>query len=116
MDCVAIGNDVAVEIGAMMKCGPSVRAKKDLAIIAPSHGTANDLRRLRGTVSAKRVVWIVPYDRAAAETVYRVGAERHDSFVDLRLFPTSNGRTPRRYGDVVRYMLDPDRVRNYGSP
>jgi hypothetical protein len=116
MDCIAIGNDVAVEIGRAMKCEADVRIRRDLAIISPGHGTINDLRRLRASVKAKRVVWIVPYDRAAAETVYRAGAERRDGFVDLQLFPTRDGRKPRSNGDVIRYMLHPDPVRAYGAP
>ena len=116
MDCLAIGNDVAVEIGRMMKCAADIRVKRDLAIISPGHGTINDLRKLRASVRAKKVVWIVPYDRAAAETVYRAGAERRDSFVDLRLFPTRDGRKPRSNAEVVRYMLHPDPVRAYGAP
>lgn len=116
MDCVAVGNDVAVEIGRMMKCAADVRVRRDLAIISPGHGTINDLRKLRASVRAKKVVWIVPYDRAAAETVYRAGAERRDSFVDLRLFPTRDGRKPRSNAEVVRYMLHPDPVRAYGAP
>lgn len=116
MDCVAIGNEVAIEIGAFLQCGPTVSVKRDLAIISPGHGTINDLRKLRASVKAKRVVWIVPYDRAAAETVYRAGAEHRDSFVDLKLFPTTNGRTPRRYDHVARYLLDPNPIRAYGAP
>lgn len=116
MDCVAVGDDVAVEIGRLMKCRPTFHVKRDIAIISPGHGTINDLRKLRASVRAKKVVWIIPYDRAAAETVYRAAGERRDSIVDLKLFRTRDGKRPERPTEAVRYMLHPDPVRAYGAP
>lgn len=57
--------------------------------------------RLRKTVRARHVVWILPYDRRAASVVSVVARHNHDLVIDLARFPSKDGIHPSDYGAIA---------------
>lgn len=62
---------------------------------------ARNLTAIRARISAKRVAWLLPYDRQAAMIVHRVAVSFRDSEMDLAAYPSSDGIHPRSYAGVA---------------
>lgn len=124
MDCVAIGDSIAVGIGQAAHCtinakvgasssyvaGLDVAAGKDVAVISVgSNDPTNpklrsNLDRIRSKVTAKRVIWVLPYNRKAAAVVKAVAVQHGDGYIDLSAFKTRDGVHPSSYGSVARKL------------
>lgn len=124
IDCIAIGDSIAVGVGQAAHCtinakvGASssyiadhiVSSSKEVAVIsAGSNDPSNpklrtNLDRIRSKITAKRVVWILPYDRKAAAVVKAVAVQHGDGYVDLSGFKTRDGVHPSSYRSVARKL------------
>lgn len=124
IDCIAIGDSIAVGIGQAAHCsinakvGASssyvadhvVSSSRDVAVIsAGSNDPSNpklrtNLDRIRSKIVAKRVVWILPYDRKAAAVVKAVAVQHGDGYIDLSGFKTRDGVHPSSYQSVARKL------------
>ena len=65
-------------------------------------GLADRLAALRAGVTAQTVVWILPYNRAAAEVVRALAAASGDRWVDLGGLPSRDGLHPASYVPVAQ--------------
>ncbi|UOF79794.1 orF1-encoded proteiN [Caudoviricetes sp.] len=122
IECVIIGDSIAVGIGQNMPCKVEAKvgrtSERQLALVKQidvekaiiSLGS-NDPRNpelfrnlwlLRASVHAKRVVWILPYDRTAAEAARHVARIYRDGFVDLVDHPTRDRIHPSDYRAVAK--------------
>ena len=133
MDCTVIGDSIAVGVNRFLRCHEmaqvgrsssyqSAHMKKvseGLVIISlgsndpVSPKLLQDLRSVRSRVGDRRVLWLVPYDRRAARTVYSVAAERGDGLVDLKLFASKDWIHPRNYREVANNILNPSTITGY---
>lgn len=124
IDCIAIGDSIAVGIGQAAHCtinakvGASssyiadhvVASNKSVAVIsAGSNDPTNpklrtNLDEIRSKVTAKRVIWILPYNRKAAAVVKAVAVQHGDGYIDLSAFKTRDGVHPSSYGSVARKL------------
>ena len=125
MDCVTIGDSIAVGIGRATHCYQMAAigrtAFDQAALIKPisidtaiiSLGTNRptdpnlfvDLSHVRSNVKANKVVWIIPYNKDAAKIVRSVAASFGDKHVDLSAFPTSDDMHPQTYKPVAKAAL-----------
>jgi hypothetical protein len=99
MDCAAVGDIIAASVGQLLQCK---QVSTNVVVISLGGASLADLRAMRATVSAKIVVWMVPYDQRAAQAVLQVAGEHRDAIVDLRFHPTLNGKTPASYPRLAR--------------
>lgn len=120
--CLIAGDSLAVGVGAQFGgCVVSARVGAPTSAMPPMipartwdvvilSAGSNDaqapdlddrLRRLRARVHATRVVWILPYHRAAATTVAMIAQERGDAFLDAARFPSRDGIHPASYPQVA---------------
>lgn len=122
MDCIAIGDSIAVGIGQAAHCTINARvsasssyiadhvitSNKDIAIISAGSNDPNNpklrtnLDRIRSKINAKRVIWILPYNRKAAAAVKAVAVQFGDGYIDLASFKTQDGVHPSSYRSVAR--------------
>lgn len=65
-------------------------------------GLAERLATLRAGVTAQSVVWILPYNRAAADVVRTLAAASGDRWVDLGGLPSRDGLHPASYVPVAQ--------------
>ena len=65
-------------------------------------GLADRLAALRAGVTARTVVWILPYNRAVAEMVRTLAAASGDRWVDLNGLPSRDGLHPASYVPVAQ--------------
>lgn len=129
MSCFVIGDSLAVgtavampECQAFVRTGVSsgrylrsllVRLGADMVVISLGvndwgHGTYGNLQRIRATVSATTVVWLLPNAAATVrDAIARVATEHRDRIVDTaplapphRLHPS--GRGYRAIADLAR--------------
>lgn len=125
MDCVTIGDSIAVGIGRASHCYQMAAIGRtaydqaalikpiniDTAIISlgtnrPTDPNLNvDLVYVRTNVKANKVVWIIPYNKDAAKIVRSVAASFGDKYVELSAFPTSDDLHPNKYGAVAKQAL-----------
>lgn len=125
MDCVTIGDSIAVGLGRATHCYQMAAigrtAFDQAAIIKPinidtaiiSLGTNRptdpnlkvDIEYVRSKVTAKKVVWIIPYNEHAAKIVRSVATKFGDKYVELSAFPTSDDRHPHMYKPVAVQAL-----------
>ena len=68
-------------------------------------GLLNKLLKIRTSVSAKRVIWLLPYARAQAYTVSSVAATFGDETLDLMRFRSEDNVHPLSYRDVALRLL-----------
>jgi lysophospholipase L1-like esterase len=121
MDCVAIGDSIAVGLSQASRCTMQAKVGRtssqqaamikiintDLVVISlgsndPMHPELiRNLRHVRASVVATKVIWIVPYHRYAASAVRKVADERMDGIIELRMFPTNDGVHPANYSSVA---------------
>lgn len=124
IDCVAIGDSIAVGVGQAAQCtinakvGASssyivdhaISSAFDVAVISAGSNDPHNpklrtnLDRIRSKIKAKRVVWILPYDRRAAAIVKAVAVQHGDGYIDLSGFKTRDGVHPSSYGSVARKL------------
>lgn len=121
MPCVFIGDSIAVGAGSVQhecevhaKVGASsefivknfVKFAKNsdeyTVISMGSNGPTNPTNKqnalkLRRSIKASLVVWILPYNRQAANTIREVANAFNDSYVDLSGFQSNDGLHPRSY-------------------
>ena len=124
MDCISIGDSIAVGIGQAAHC--TVNAKVGASssfiadhVISSSKGVAvisagsndphnprlrSNLDRIRSKVTARKVVWILPYNRSAAAVVKAVAVQHGDGYIDLSGFTTRDGIHPSSYQKVARKL------------
>ena len=122
MDCVAVGDSIAVGVGQSARC--SINAKvgasssyisdhviSKSARVAVISAGSNDPRNprlnknlleIRSKIKSERVVWILPYDRTAARVVKSVAASHGDAYIDLAAYQTRDGVHPKSYSRVAR--------------
>jgi hypothetical protein len=125
MDCVSIGDSIAVGVAQATKCRDLAAVgrtafqqaatikdlKTGLAIISLGSNSPNDpnlyvdMRHIRTKIKADRVVWIVPYNRNAAEAVRRVARTNGDGIVELSEFHSNDKVHPASYAAVARKVL-----------
>ena len=125
MDCLAAGDSLIVGLAPYLH-GCTINAKVGIssAAIIQRVGNANllivsagsndprnprleqNLRVIRGKSNAKRVIWILPQNRIAANTVLKVARFFGDSVVTFT--PSRDGIHPKSYGvlaeSVRRHM------------
>lgn len=124
MDCVAVGDSIAVGIGQAMHCsinakvgagssyiaGHTVTTSKNVAVISvgsndPNNpNLRNNLDKIRSKISSKRIVWILPYNRKAASVVKAIAVQHGDAYIDLKGFSTRDGVHPRSYSSVAKQL------------
>lgn len=68
-------------------------------------GLAGRLATLRAGVTAKTVVWLLPYNRAAAERVKTVAAANGDRWVDVGGLPSRDGIHPASYAPIAQAVV-----------
>ena len=62
---------------------------------------ASNLYQTRRRVAARRVLWLLPYDRRAAYTVRNVAVAFGDYVLDLAELPTRDGVHPLTYAGIA---------------
>ena len=124
MDCVAIGDSIAVGIGQAAGCVLNARVgasssyvashvvsyDRDVAVISAGSNDPNNpslkknLQKIRAKIISDRVVWILPYDRSAARIVKSVAVTHGDGYIDLGIFKTRDGVHPSSYASVAKKL------------
>lgn len=122
MDCIAIGDSIAVGVGQAAHCSVNARvgasssyiadhviaSSKTVAIIsAGSNDPKNpnlrtNVEKIRSKLTQKKVVWILPYNRKAAAIIKAVAVSHGDGWVDLANFKTHDGVHPASYISVTK--------------
>jgi lysophospholipase L1-like esterase len=120
-DCLIIGDSIGVGIALHTPCKVAAqvgrasstqaaiikRVSADHVIISLGSNDPFDpellrnLRRVRASINAKWVVWIVPYHSHAGGAVRRVADAYGDGMVELRAFKTADGVHPTNYRGVA---------------
>ncbi len=129
-ECLVIGDSLAVGLGMALKSQGvfcDVYARKGLTawqigLLAPigryavayvSAGSNNpknphledEVRVLRSHIRASKVVWVLPYDRTAAQAVNSNAAETGGLVVDMAWFATRDRVHPVSYGPLARMIV-----------
>lgn len=116
MDCAYIGDSIAVGLEQLdTKCAVYARVGASSEFITRQYRNADaedyvvismgsndpgnprlieNAERLRRNISARRVIWILPYNRVAAGDIEIVARQFRDSVVDLRPIPSRDGIHP----------------------
>jgi len=124
MDCVAIGDDIAIGIAAPLTC--EVRAATNLTssrIIQYANGTyhaycvlsagtfdpnssklSTNLMSIRNESNCKFYVWILPVNSTASKVVSSVAVKHSDYTVSFT--PGIDGITPSSYNDLAGAILN----------
>jgi thiamine biosynthesis protein ThiC len=122
MECVAIGDSIAVGVGQTAHCvinakvgagssyiaNHTVSTGKNIAVISAGSNDPNNpklvsnLEKIRSKIKSKTVVWIVPYNRTAARAVISVAKKNGDRYVDLIAVKTNDGVHPASYRELVK--------------
>ena len=129
MDCAYIGDSIAVGLEQLdTNCAIYARVgassefiarqyrnadAEDYVVISMGSNDPNNPRllqnaeRLRRTITARRVVWILPYNRTAAGDIAIVAREFRDSVIDLKPIPSRDGLHPdyRQVNRAIRSKL-----------
>jgi uncharacterized protein with von Willebrand factor type A (vWA) domain len=124
IECIAIGDSIAVGVGQAAHCkinakvGASssyvadhtISSNKSVAVISAGSNDPHNPRlrtnldRIRSKITAKRVIWILPYNRKAAAVVQAAAVQYGDGYIDLAAFKTRDGVHPSSYGSVARKL------------
>lgn len=125
MDCVVMGDSIAVGIqqhthcfkqaaigrSASQQAAMAYKITVDTTVISlgsnnPTHPELlRDLRRIRFLINSRKVIWVIPYHRYAAEAVRRVAAENRDGLLDLANYKTFDKVHPANYREVAREIM-----------
>lgn len=125
MDCAYIGDSIAVGLEQLdTNCAVYARVgassefitnryrnadAEDYVVISMGSNDPNNPRliqnaqRLRRSITARQVIWILPYNRTAADGISTVARQFRDSVVDLRPVPSRDGVHPN-YRTVNRQI------------
>lgn len=125
MDCAYIGDSIAVGLEQLDNdCAVYARVgassefitqrysnadAEDYVVISMGSNDPNNPRlirnaeRLRRAITARRVVWILPYNRTASGSIAAVARRFRDTVVDLRPVPSRDGVHPN-YRTVNRQI------------
>jgi len=121
LDCLIIGDSIGIGIAPHTPCKVAAqvgrasstqaaiikRVSADHVIISLGSNDPFDpellrnLRRVRASINAKWVVWIVPYHSHAGGAVRRVADAYGDGMVELRAFKSRDGVHPSNYQGVA---------------
>lgn len=124
MECIAIGDSIALGIGQAAKCSINAKIGASSSYIADhtvSRGNgvavisagsndpdnprlAENLKAIRNKIKARRVVWILPYHRRAAREVMLVAGLYGDGYINLARFATGDGVHPKSYSAVAKQL------------
>lgn len=129
MDCAYIGDSIAVGLEQLdTNCALYARVgassefitrnyrnadAEDYVVISMGSNDPNNpqllenAERLRREITARKVIWILPYNRVAAGDIAIVAREFRDSVVDLRPIPSRDGLHPdyRQVNRAIRSKL-----------
>ena len=97
----------------------SIGSNDDIGVLAsirgkPQASTAAGRKRsrfyarigiLRQNLPSRRVIWILPYNRARAAIVSSIAMRFGDEVLDIAQFPTRDGLHPATYSSVARRLL-----------
>jgi hypothetical protein len=61
---------------------------------------ANAVKLRQSLTGSELVIWILPYNRKAADTVRRVAKQYGDNYIDLSAFGSNDRVHPKSYGAV----------------
>lgn len=125
MDCAYIGDSIAVGLQQLDNdCAIYARVgassefitrryrnadAEDYVVISMGSNDPNNpnllrnAERLRREITARKVIWILPYNRVAAGDITIVARQFRDSVMDLRPVPTRDGVHPN-YRQVSRQI------------
>jgi hypothetical protein len=130
IDCAYVGDSIAVglqmmnkncavhaKVGAnaefIVKHYSNVKAQSYVVISMGSNDPRNPMnihnaKKLRRTIKAEVVVWILPYNRYAAADIKLVAREFGDSYIDIYSIPSKDGIHPnyRTANKVLNSTLD----------
>jgi len=125
MDCVALGDSIAVGISQVSSCRKNAivgvssgkiatmshNVSSDIVVISagsndPMNASLRDnLLKIRNNVKAKKIVWIAPYNARASSVVRDIARLYGDGIVQLSSFSTKDGLHPSNYRDLAREVL-----------
>lgn len=126
IDCLILGDSIAVGVGQnfpecqlVAKVGLSSsqvlasvkEVSKDVVVVSvgsndpQNPNLERNIRALRAKINAKYVIWLLPYDRSASETVFKVAGTNRDYTIDLRNFPTNDGVHPANYKNIAKELV-----------
>lgn len=126
MDCAVIGDSIGVGIAQASGCKNMAqvgrrssqqlalikRINADVVVISLGSNDPTDpnlyrnLRRVRSSIDARRVVWILPYNGYAREAAIRIALDHRDGTVNLRNFVSKDNVHPLNYRNVARAALN----------
>lgn len=121
MECIALGDSIAVGIAKASNCIPMAqvgrstseqaaliaRINANLIVISIGSNDPNspslmqDLERIRESVLAYNVIWILPYNRKAAAAIRAVAGQRYDRVIDLMGFSRIDNAHPKSYQSLA---------------
>lgn len=91
--------DMARWAAPAVPIGTAVVAAGSNSPASPS--LAADLSRIRSGLRARRVIWLLPYDRGAAAIVERVAMSHRDYVLDLAELPSGDRLHPHSYAGIA---------------
>lgn len=106
-DVMAVERATAGQILAWRK--PSKRYGTSILAMgsndSPGPRLVGDLFKIRGSITTRRAIWLLPYSRQKALVVNSVAVAFGDESLDLERFATRDRIHPQRYDDVARALL-----------
>lgn len=98
---------IGVSSGAVLARQARATTAGHVLVAVGSNDPANphlrsNLIRLRGQLATRRVTWLAPYDRTAAEAVRSVSMTYGDAVLPLARFATRDRVHPTSYAPVAR--------------
>lgn len=125
MDCVALGDSIAVGISQHSQCRkaaivgvPSAKiltmaknVSADTVVISAGSNDPNNpslrgnLYNIRKSVKAKRVIWIAPYNQNAAAVVREVASYFNDGVIHLTNYASGDRVHPKNYRLLAKDAL-----------
>jgi hypothetical protein len=134
MSCMYVGDIIAVGLHQLEpKCAVHAQVSASSALIVRKYKGADgsdhavismgsndpgnplllsNAENLRRSIHAKTVIWILPYNRTAAQAIEIVAHEFHDRVVDLKPIPTKDGvylayeNAHKKIQHVLKYAVD----------
>lgn len=126
MDCVVVGDSIAVGISGFTPCALAAKGGRtsrdqearvtqlsfDKVIISLGSNDLGDprladhLRKLRAKITARQVIWILPYAWSVASVVKQVAFEWHDGWIALNgNFATRDGVHPNNSALLASWAM-----------
>ncbi|ATY34957.1 hypothetical protein CVN68_22325 (plasmid) [Sphingomonas psychrotolerans] len=106
-DVIAAERATAAQILAWRK--PAKRYGASILAIgsndSPGAKLADNLFKIRTSITTRRAIWLLPYSRQVASLVNKVAVAFGDESIDLGRFATNDHIHPQHYGDVARALL-----------